>query len=211
MSSLNLDFGDFDRNISVMSYPMLADAKVKIEASLDALFSLLQDVYKFDMELPLTRDGFPRNDIDVVSIRLVRTKIIRLRNDLQRVMHRLGSLLSEQLQANLQNPAFTPEAYQAPKKDRFARVPFAVIRAVNANSPAQQAGLKIGDRITIFDEDINATNNNKLTEIARRVKDKEEEHVEVVILRDTSVLTLDLVPTSKWEGKGLLGCHVVPL
>ena len=47
--------------------------------------------------IPLvTPDGFPRSDLDVVTIRLLRIRIIRLRNDDRKVIHLLDDRMAQE-------------------------------------------------------------------------------------------------------------------
>lgn len=208
MKNLNLQETEFGRDsLEKMKYPQLADAKYEIESTLLKLFDLLKHKYKFDMHQPLVVDGFPRNDVDVVTIRLIRTKIIRLRNDHAYVLQLLEGHLVEQLLGNADS---LPAPQVAPKIAERPLIPFAVIREVAPNGPAQSSGLLPGDRVVLFDNDIHAANHNKLAAIAVRVKEKVGRDIPVELLRNNQKVTLTLVPTDQWGGRGLLGCHLVP-
>lgn len=95
--------------------------------------------------------------------------------------------------------------------------PFAVIDAVAANSPAQQAGLVVGDQIVEFGS-INHSNNKNLLALGELVPEAASNNSAVKItvlrqmdemddrIREFEELTLRPQP---WEGRGLLGCHIV--
>jgi 26S proteasome non-ATPase regulatory subunit 9 len=95
--------------------------------------------------------------------------------------------------------------------------PFAVIDAVASNSPAQQAGLLVGDQVVEFGS-INHTNHKNLMALGELVPEaaSNKQPVQITVLRQTDELNerirefeeLTLYP-QPWEGRGLLGCHIV--
>ena len=87
--------------------------------------------------------------------------------------------------------------------------PFAKIDIVTNGSPANDAGLKVGDLIIEFGTQ-NVTNFKSLADIGQLVQNSQNRNVRVKLLRDGKVNTLTLVP-KKWSGQGLLGCKLVPL
>lgn len=108
-------------------------------------------------------------------------------------------------------------AAQAQSADSSPTEPFAVIDAVASNSPAQQAGLVVGDQIVEFGS-INDTNNKNLLALGELVPEAagNNEAVKITVLRQTDPMDdrirefeeLTLRPRP-WEGRGLLGCHIV--
>ena len=60
-------------------------------------------------------------------------------------------------------------------------------------------------------------NHEKLTKVAEVVRRNEGRVVTVKVIRtgeaagDDQELVLDLIPRSGWGGRGLLGCHLVPV
>ncbi|OBA19988.1 hypothetical protein METBIDRAFT_45275 [Metschnikowia bicuspidata var. bicuspidata NRRL YB-4993] len=214
MKSLNLDVPEYSGDFLSMTYSQLAEVKQLIETSVDHLYTLLNVTYKFDMDLPLVIDGFPRNDVDVVTVRLIRSKIIRLRNDHSAILGQLQLHLVQQLSGNKK---LSTDELEKPHNGNFrnedSRISkvFAVVKGVDPNGPAAKAGLLVGDKIITFDENIDIQNHANLTAVAKRVKEKEDIRVSIEILRAASVETLLLVPTENWAGRGLLGCHIVPM
>lgn len=208
MRALNIEMNEIDLlQLPLMSYQDLARAKGLIESNLTSLFDLLTHKYKFDMNLPLVIDGFPRNDVDVVSVRLIRTKIIRLRNDHSVVMQHLATHLSKKLK----NSDSETVPSSASEQKTHHTIPFALVKLVVSESPSAKAGLASGDRIIVFDKTINVTNHDRLTAIAQRVNERKNVAVEVEILRNEERMVVSLTPSDNWEGKGLLGCHIVPI
>ena len=107
----------------------------------------------------------------------------------------------------------------------MGRRPFAKIDGVALDSPAMAAGLQEGDLITKFGP-INADNHQHLTAIAAFVPDVASEHgtIQIDVLRNNNkknsinsnsngdqqqFLTVSLQPRP-WEGRGVIGCHIIP-
>lgn len=210
MKDINLEDTEYSRTtLQNMPYNQLALAKSDIERTLESLFDLLTYKYKFDMHLPLVINGFPRSDVDVVTIRLIRIKIIRLRNDHAFVLQLLEAHLVERLQgSNPTDEAVTTTIEVVPSQNYF---PFAVVREVAPNGPADKSGLRTGDTVTLFDSDIHAGNHNKLSALAGRVREKVGRDIPVELIREGQKVQVTLVPTDNWGGRGVLGCLLVPL
>ncbi|KAJ1926083.1 putative 26S proteasome regulatory subunit [Tieghemiomyces parasiticus] len=129
------------------------------------------------------REGFPRSDIDVSAIRLARVQIIELRNDLKNTV---GDI--EQCLYQLHN------------------VP------VGATQSEALATSHDGDLITAFGS-LDATNHDRLRALPALVIASLQKPLVLFVLRpstEQSQLRLELTP-SPWEGKGFLGCHILPL
>lgn len=96
---------------------------------------------------------------------------------------------------------------------------FAKINTIAESSPAKRADLRIGDEILTFgDLDVITAHRNvnrkDLGNLPSAVQEGKE--VSLVILRQgengqKAIKRLRLTPTSGWGGRGLLGCHIVPL
>ncbi|KAK7678149.1 hypothetical protein QCA50_018822 [Cerrena zonata] len=198
MQSLNLDenqFKNYDIEFETLSFPQLSAVKSEMESQLDMDTALLSG------------DGYPRNDIDVVSIRLIRVKVIRLRNDYKKVLELLEKKLVEQLgrssTAQVENEIRVPETPPL--------IPFALVKEVAFESPAFNSGLEEGDKIILFDNDIHVRNHDKLASISRRVSNRIDQPIKVEILRNEQQQSLELTPTNNWNGRGVLGCRIIPL
>ncbi|KAI5964867.1 NAS2 [Candida pseudojiufengensis] len=101
MKSLNLDPQQYklynSSDFPQKSFQELSQIKTNIEQQLNNLFDLLKHQHNVDMDSPLvTKDGFPRSDIDVVSVRLIRTHIIKLKNDYKSLLDILESKMEEE-------------------------------------------------------------------------------------------------------------------
>ena len=127
-----------------------------------------------------TFDGFPRSDIDVAQIRTTRARIIRLKNDHKAVMGKIEVAVQEHFAANKAAETTSSQAQEEPQYARDTNAnssstiepPFAKINAVSPNSPAEQAGLKAGDKVTRIGN-INYTNHERLSKVAREVQQNE--------------------------------------
>lgn len=93
--------------------------------------------------------------------------------------------------------------------------PFAKVNTIASNSPAATAGLQQGDLIRNFGW-VNSTNHDSLRKVAECVQGNEGRNVLVKVSRISAApsareLDLTLVPKRDWGGRGLLGCHILPL
>ncbi len=181
----------------------------------------------------LTSDGFPRADLDVAQIRTTRTRIIYLRNDYKELMAVIEKTVHahfEWLQKNqvAETNGAAPSTGTATNgvtngvnghRDTVAaparlEPPFAKVNSVVENSPAQQAGLRPQDIIREFGY-VNRWNHDGLKKVAECVMGNEAQEVVVKVSRglgsDARELELTLVPRKDWGGRGMLGCHVVPI
>lgn len=107
---------------------------------------------------------------------------------------------------------------------------FAKVNSVTAGSPADSAGLKAGDEIRNFGY-VNHENHDGLRRVGECVQGNEgvspsdlaTDYALTLVQRDVLVkvsrpsgdrrqeLQLTLKPRRDWGGRGLLGCHIVPL
>ncbi|KAI1429993.1 hypothetical protein F5Y12DRAFT_793137 [Xylaria sp. FL1777] len=213
-------------NAKQLSFAELQQKKDNMEAELKALGGVL-DSHDVNMETPLiTRDGFPRADLDIAQIRTTRSRIIYLKNDYKDLMNVIEKYLHEHF-ASLQST--NDVASTATPVDRATmmgdalpetlEVPFAKVNSVVADSPADDAGLKAGDEIRNFGY-VNKSNHDGLKKVAECVQGNEGQRVLVKISRrgDSGTqqgtrqeLQLYLTPRRNWGGRGLLGCHILPM
>lgn len=221
MKSLNLDESQlptYPTNFGDFTIEELAPIKRLIEDQLGLLFDLLHNQYHADMDSNLTVNGFPRSDIDVMNVRLLRVKIIRLRNDNKALLKVMETKL-EQAFAQHKSDAMAidddepvivehSDAAPSPKKAIEYTIPFARVTEVAPEGPAYALGLRDDDEIVVFDGDIHAANHDKLQNLVKRVAPGRK--VPVVVQRGSDRVDLTLTP-NKWQGRGILGCRVLPL
>lgn len=98
--------------------------------------------------------------------------------------------------------------------------PFAKVNAISPNSPAQQADMRIGDEILQFATLTGANahrslENKDLGNLPSVVQRGIE--IGVMVLRNSNdgnarqIKRLRLTPNDGWGGRGLLGCHLLPM
>lgn len=97
-------------------------------------------------------------------------------------------------------------------------IPFARVNSIAAASPAWNADLRVNDQVLRFGHIVATTAHRSETgrdlgNLPSAVQESVE--VEVMVLRSegaqASVKRLQLIPSSNWGGRGLLGCHLLPL
>ncbi|EUC41431.1 hypothetical protein COCMIDRAFT_8860 [Bipolaris oryzae ATCC 44560] len=203
-----------------LSLQELIAEKDRVEAELKALGQVL-DSHGVRMSTGLTTlDGFPRSDIDVAQIRTTRARIIWLKNDYKDLMSRIEKGLHEH-HARLAEQANNPAAARQTQPEVNAppatlEAPFAKVNSVVAGSPAETAGLRVGDTITKFGW-IDWTNHERLSRVAEVVSQNEGVPITVKALRPNvsggpaESVQMQLTPRRNWGGRGLLGCHLLPM
>lgn len=174
----------------------------------------------------LTPDGFPRADLDVAQIRTTRSRVIHLRNDYKELMNVIEKAVHAHFEFLQKNPLPENTAPPAPATNgtsngtaqaeaaQVLEAPFAKVNSVVEGSPAAQAGLKPQDLIRRFGY-VDRRNHEGLKKVAECVQGNEGQNVLVKVSRglgeDVQELSLNLVPRKDWGGRGMLGCHIVPI
>ncbi|OMP82558.1 putative 26S proteasome regulatory subunit p27 [Diplodia seriata] len=202
-----------------MSLQELMAEKDRVQSELSALSSVL-DSHGVNMRTSLTTfDGYPRDDIDIAQIRTTRARIIHLQNDLKGLYEKIEKGLhthhaSLQEAANAAGTGSTASVAGSRATDDAAlQAPFAKVNDVVPGSPADSAGLKAGDKILKFG-DVNWMNHEKLSKLAETVAQNVERPIAIRVARESGgagQLDLQLTPRRNWGGRGLLGCHLLPL
>ena len=159
--------------------------------------------------------GLEHYNADCGPVRTTRARIIRLKNDYKDLMSRIEKGLHEhhaRLAEQAQNDSAAASRAQAGQSAPPAALeaPFAKVNSVVAGSPADDAGLRAGDTITKFGW-VDWTNHERLGKVAHVVQQNANQTILVKVLRDGQMVRLELTPRLDWGGRGLLGCHLVPL
>lgn len=164
-------------------------------------------------------EGFPRNDIDVRSVRIARTQIVCLQNDLKELTKSIEAglekyfhetketLSSTKIPFELRESAATVTASTSTPASEI-QTPIVVVNLVSPGSPAEEAGIQVRDQIISFGT-INYSNFKDLAHIGELVKNSQNQQLRVKVKRNNTIEELILVPKT-WNGRGLLGCNVVP-
>uniref|UniRef100_A0A2K6FPN3 26S proteasome non-ATPase regulatory subunit 9 n=1 Tax=Propithecus coquereli TaxID=379532 RepID=A0A2K6FPN3_PROCO len=80
---------------------------------------------------------------------------------------------------------------------------------IQANYDVLESGLQVDDEIVEFGS-VNTQNFHTLHNISTVVQHSEGKSLNVMVIRRGEKHQLRLVPT-RWAGKGLLGCNIIPL
>ncbi|XP_062943017.1 26S proteasome non-ATPase regulatory subunit 9 isoform X2 [Cynocephalus volans] len=80
---------------------------------------------------------------------------------------------------------------------------------IQANYDVLESGLQVDDEIVEFGS-VNTHNFQSLQNIGGVVQHSEGKPLNVTVIRRGEKYQLRLVPT-RWAGKGLLGCNIIPL
>ncbi|KAF2435529.1 26S proteasome non-ATPase regulatory subunit 9 [Tothia fuscella] len=201
-----------------MTFKQLTDEKDRLEGELSALSAVL-DSHGVNMNTGLTTfDGYPRADIDVAQIRTTRARIIHIRNDYKALMSRIELAVQAQFAENASRPSqstttmsqSTTSSTNIPPQQAAPSTPFAKVNSVVDGSPAAEAGLRAQDLITRFG---GATwlNHDKLSKVAEVVNQNEGRPIAISIKRGEETLSMALTPRRNWGGRGMLGCHLLPI
>ncbi|KAH8388510.1 hypothetical protein KR093_008211 [Drosophila rubida] len=205
-----------------MRLERLMAAKADLEAQISRNGEILAANDNVGMTGPLIdSEGFPRNDIDIFQVRQARQTIICLQNDYKELMNQIQTELNKYhaeiattdpelvnrasaLELNSDNKRGAGGAVLIPVDTRV----LVIVNLVSPNSPAEEAGLHVGDKILRFGS-VNGNNfRDNLAQIGELVRNMQNQNVQLKIKREQQLLDLVLVPKT-WTGRGLLGCNIV--
>lgn len=187
----------------------LMNKKDEIEKEIKEYHDVLQSQKGVGMNGPLVDDQqFPRADIDVRVVREARHRIICLQNDHKDVMKQIEAKLHELHAQSSSDETAAPMEVNG-EHHAVNYVAFARIDRVDDGSPASSAGLQVGDEIIQFGSVSNANFVN-MQSIATIVEHSKGKSLPVMVRRDGLQKRLAVTPNT-WSGRGLLGCHIVPL
>ncbi|CAH7671175.1 hypothetical protein PPACK8108_LOCUS5933 [Phakopsora pachyrhizi] len=202
-------------------FESLNQRKLEIEREISDEYDFLRSDGIDLKESLIDSQGFPRNDTvsDLTTIRLSRVKLIRLKNDLRSTMDEISSILQLIIppsQSNLNSSSSSSGlavGVGLSKESNFR--PFARVDVVFEGSPAEMTGLMVGDQIVRFGE-LNAENHDRLGRLSKLVEENLDRELRLVWIRldedgRRKILSKGLIPRSGWGGRGLIGCHVVPI
>ena len=197
-------------NMASTGLKELIEQKTTVESELQALYDVLRS-HNTDMDSELVdAEGYPRADVDIITVRKTRVRILYLRNDLKKLMSQIEAGLVEVHKEARENSDGATLRIQSMNLSSNAKQlpPILRVNQVTADSPAEKAGLCVEDLITQFGS-ITSDNFVDLKSIGALVQHSKGKEVTVKILRGEEAKALKLVPNT-WSGKGLLGCNVVP-
>ena len=140
-------------------------------------------------------EGFPIADTEkIIDVRTARNRLAMLTTDCKELTKKIEEGLL-QVHADARSDAGDEES-----------APFVLIDAVEENSPASEAGLKVGDAFC----SIKGKKNLSLNDVAMEIKISENKSIACEVERNGERIEITLTP-HRWSGQGILGCHIVPL
>ncbi|KAJ1073875.1 hypothetical protein CapIbe_014486 [Capra ibex] len=202
--------------VTVSDIQELIRRKEEIEAQIKANYEVLESQKGIGMNEPLVDcEGYPRADVDLYQVRTARHNIVCLQNDHKAVMKQVEDALHQLHARDKEKQARDlAEAHrEALSRDESQGLSpaqaFAKVNSVSPGSPASIAGLQVDDEILEFGS-VNTQNFQSLQNIGSVVQHSEGKPLNVTVMRRGEKHQLRLVPT-RWAGKGLLGCNIIPL
>ncbi|XP_024614462.1 26S proteasome non-ATPase regulatory subunit 9 isoform X2 [Neophocaena asiaeorientalis asiaeorientalis] len=203
--------------VTVSDIQELIRRKEEIEAQIKANYDLLESK-GIGMNEPLVDcEGYPRADVDLYQVRTARHNIVCLQNDHKAVMkqveealHQLHARDKEKQARDLAEARKEAMSHGlGQSQDLSPAQAFAIVNSISLGSPASIAGLQVADEIVEFGS-VNTQNFQSLQNIGTVVQHSEGKPLNVTVIRRGEKYQLRLVPT-RWAGKGLLGCNIIPL
>lgn len=204
--------------VTVSDVQELIRRKEEIEAQIKANYGVLESLKGVGMNEPLVDcEGYPRSDVDLYQVRTARHNIVCLQNDHKAVMKQVEEALHQlhardkEKQARDMAEAQEEARSQSLSQSEGLSPPqaFAKVNSISPGSPASIAGLQVDDEIVEFGS-VNTQNFQSLQNIGTVVQHSEGKPLNVTVIRRGEKHRLRLVPT-RWAGKGLLGCNIIPL
>ncbi|XP_016074530.1 PREDICTED: 26S proteasome non-ATPase regulatory subunit 9 [Miniopterus natalensis] len=200
--------------VTVSDVQELIRRKEEIEAQIKANYGVLESLKGVGMNEPLVDcEGYPRSDVDLYQVRTARHNIVCLQNDHKAVMKQveeaLHQLHARDKEKQARDMAEAQEEAMSQSEGPGTPQAFARVNSISPGSPASIAGLQAGDEIVEFGS-VNTQNFQSLQNIGSLVQHSEGKPLNVTVLRRGEKHRLRLVPMH-WTGKGLLGCHIIPL
>nr|XP_058896706.1 26S proteasome non-ATPase regulatory subunit 9 isoform X2 [Kogia breviceps] len=203
--------------VTVSDIQELIRRKEEIEAQIKANYDVLESQKGIGMSEPLVDcEGYPRADVDLYQVRTARHNIVCLQNDHKAVMkqveealHQLHAHDKEKQARDLAEARKEAVSHGLGHSQGLSPAQaFATVNGVSPGSPASIAGLQVDDEIVEFGS-VNTQNFQSLQNIGSVVQHSEGP-LNVTVIRRGEKYQLRLVPT-RWAGKGLLGCNIIPL
>ena len=187
-----------------LNYESLVSKKDELEREISRLEAILTANNTNMTNSLIDLQGFPRSDIDVYTVRHTRSKIIHLSNDHADILKEIEkSLIQIHSQAKVQGPG---------SFSSFVDLPFAKIDGVAPDSPASLAGLERDDLLVNFgDLSTKLKSTSQTFDLLGNAVHARIGLETVVKVQRRDVLFVTKLTPRNWGGKGVLGCHLIPL
>uniref|UniRef100_A0A0N5BL52 Nas2_N domain-containing protein n=1 Tax=Strongyloides papillosus TaxID=174720 RepID=A0A0N5BL52_STREA len=178
----------------------LINERDDIDKKLEELGKILE-ANDVTMDTPLVDgEGFPRNDIDVYTIRHTRAEIITLRNNRKELDDKIEEKLAE---IHKLKKGDGDKEHEEEIVHRTSNTPFVKVIEVKAHSPADNGNLVVGDEIIQFGK-YHKDNFKELTDLQGAVQEHVDKPLRITVLRYGRPIRLTVTP-QKWSGQGLFG------
>lgn len=196
------DVGHLDN----LDFKQLSALKTQIDRELNQHLNNLNSITSNNSSIidNLVIDGFPRNDVDVLSITVLKRNIIYLQNDLKKVIDTLYTYLNNnsQLASTTEREIINYHAHNT----------FITFSDIAHDSPASMAGLQENDKLIRLNQ-LTSQNYHSLMDIQGIILQNEDKQINLTVKRSINenefeILELILIPTKNWHSNGLLGCKI---
>ncbi|KAK8864483.1 hypothetical protein IAR55_001733 [Kwoniella newhampshirensis] len=203
-----------------------------IEKEIEALKDVLTSHGATPQTSLVDPEGYPRGDIDIYAIRHARSALVRLQNDRIEVTDRLSVALQNAFAAPSSSSSDAAAAASAqpnghvqtssvPKsndvnghhqieEEIWPERPVAKVNSVASGSPAADSGMRANDMIYSF-EGVTVDSPGGIQSIGSLVARSEGSTLQILVLRQEQRVRLSLTPRNGWGGRGMLGCHILPV
>eukprot|EP00633_Aureoumbra_lagunensis_P008784 CAMPEP_0197315162 /NCGR_PEP_ID=MMETSP0891-20130614/37029_1 /TAXON_ID=44058 ORGANISM="Aureoumbra lagunensis, Strain CCMP1510" /NCGR_SAMPLE_ID=MMETSP0891 /ASSEMBLY_ACC=CAM_ASM_000534 /LENGTH=199 /DNA_ID=CAMNT_0042803981 /DNA_START=14 /DNA_END=610 /DNA_ORIENTATION=+ len=154
---VNMDVDDIPETKSEAKIELDKAMKVRenLEAEAEAIESELKNPTPQGGKPPgvngslVDNEGFPRADVDLYRVRHLRNRLAHIQTDHKKIMQRIEQLLPILL-STTDSYEQNEEYHQGNTAVTSEERPFASITAVKSGSPADQAGLIVGDLLVRY-------------------------------------------------------------
>ena len=193
--------------------------RLRLESKIIEITNWLnQDGYPGVEKSLIDQEGFPLHGLDLPSIREARQKLICTQNDHKNLMllieqEMIEYFSEEKIEKKVikniveDDKTNLVQVFEDDDKPKFdIKIPFCYIQQCYEKGPAYEAGFRENDMFV----DIGGVTHlisNPLEKVATIVKNNINKVIKCEILRETTLLKLDLVP-KEWEGNGVLGMKI---
>ncbi|TIB67036.1 hypothetical protein E3Q24_04268 [Wallemia mellicola] len=156
----------------------LINKREDINNELNIIFSYFKDNNIKKSTPLLDKEGFPRNDLDIVTITQYRQRLTVLQNDLERINQDIYKFLEQQ-------PKTAASSDRKPIKHS---TPWSIVKSIKPSSIADNAGLLKDDLIIQFGPFSHLTLDN-FEKLPGFIQENRGNDVRVIILRDNQEIT----------------------
>ncbi|MBZ3882958.1 26S proteasome non-ATPase regulatory subunit 9, partial [Sciurus carolinensis] len=188
----------------------LMRCKEEIKAQIKANYDMLEDQKGVGLNKLLgDLEGYPAADVDLNQVYTARHSIICLQSECKEGMKQVEVALHQLHARDKQKQAW--DLVEAHEEAMSCRLSHSLGQSEQhqPGSPASIAGLQVDGEMVTFGS-VNTQNFQSLHNVGNVVQHSEGRPLNVTVVRRDERHLLQLLPT-RWAGKGLLGCNIIPL